>query len=234
MDLTASFNDAVTNIFKNKYLSPRPKGPTLQLPWQGIGNWCYPLIDANIDDSGLRKAAAGSDEIKLPNGVPIASPATSKNIVFTSQWDNYPDSVGIPLKGKSSHAYLLMAGSTNPMQTRIDNGEVLIYYKDGTFERLALRNPETWWPIEQDYFTDGFAFTTDYPKPYRLYLKTGEITRNFKSFSSIKGYSNFAIDGGAATILDLPLNPQKELKELRLKAIANDVVIGLMAVTLQR
>jgi len=234
VDLTASFNDAVTNIFKNKYLSPRPKGPTLQLPWQGIGNWCYPLTDANIDDSGLRKAAAGSNEIRLPNGVPIASPASSKNIVFTSQWDNYPDSVNIPLKGKSSHAYLLMAGSTNPMQTRIDNGEVLIYYKDGTFERLALRNPETWWPIEQDYFTDGFAFTTDYPKPYRLYLKTGEITRNFKSFSSIKGYSNFAIDGGAATVLDLPLNPQKELKELRLRALANDVVIGLMGVTLQR
>jgi hypothetical protein len=157
-----------------------------------------------------------------------------KNIAFTSQWDNYPDSLKVPLAGKASHAYLLMAGSTNPMQTRIDNGEVLIYYTDGTSERLALRNPETWYPIEQDYFTDGFAFTTGFPKPYRVKLKTGEVTRSFKDYYTIKGFSNYGIDGGAATVLDLPLNPDKELKELRLKALANDVMIGLMAVTLKQ
>jgi hypothetical protein len=41
-------------------------------------------------------------------------------------------------------------------------------------------------------------------------------------------------DGGAATVLDLPLNKNKELKNLVVKTIANDVVIGLMAVTLLR
>jgi hypothetical protein len=43
-----------------------------------------------------------------------------------------------------------------------------------------------------------------------------------------------AIDGGAATILDLPLNPAKELQSISLHSFANDVVIGLMAVTLVR
>lgn len=43
------------------------------------------------------------------------SPAEGKNIAYTSLWDNYPDSITVPLKGKASHAYLLMAGSTNPM-----------------------------------------------------------------------------------------------------------------------
>src|SRR5690606_31571851 len=37
------FNDRITNIFREQYLSPRPAVPTLQLPVQGIGNWCYPL-----------------------------------------------------------------------------------------------------------------------------------------------------------------------------------------------
>ncbi|MDB5208694.1 MAG: glycogen debranching protein, partial [Flavisolibacter sp.] len=45
---------------------------------------------------------------------------------------------------------------------------------------------------------------------------------------------NRAIDGGAGTVLDLPLDPAKELKSLILKAIANDVVIGLMSLTLVR
>jgi hypothetical protein len=78
------------------------------------------------------------------------------------------------------------------------------------------------------------AFTTDAPKPPRVYLKTGEISRIFKNFTSIKGFSSFGIDGGAATILDLPLNKNKTLKSMTIKTIANDVVIGLMSVTLIR
>src|SRR5690606_30478895 len=71
VDLSAVFNDKVTNIFKNRYLSPRPVSPTLQLPTQGIGNWCYPLTTANIDDSGLREKAGEKNQIVLPNGIPM-------------------------------------------------------------------------------------------------------------------------------------------------------------------
>ena len=63
---------------------------------------------------------------------------------------------------------LLMAGSTNPMQSRIDNGEVIVTYADGSTARLALANPETWWPIEQDYFIDDFQFRDDAPLPMRV------------------------------------------------------------------
>jgi hypothetical protein len=236
VDLTNYFNDEVTNIFKNQYLAPRPNTTTLQLPSQGIGNWAYPLTTVNIDDSGLRKKAGNKNEIVVETKIPFATPSEigRENIVFTSQWNNYPKEVSIPLNGKSSHAYFLMAGSTNPMQSRITNGEIIIEYKDGTDDTLQLKNPENWWPIEQDYYEDGYAFTTGAPKPLRLYLKTGEATRTFNNFITIKGFSNRGIDGGAATILDMPLNPSKALKSLRLKTIANDVVIGLMSVTLAR
>ena len=40
--------------------------------------------------------------------------------------------------------------------------------------------------------------------------------------------------GGAATVLDLPLDPEKELKSLTVRTLANEVVIGLMGVTLAR
>jgi hypothetical protein len=233
VDLTDHFNASVTDIFKNKYLSPRPSSPTLQLPWQGIGNWCYPLVEPVIDDTGLRNLAGNS--FAVSQEISFSTPAEAKkNIIYSSQWDNYPDSVVIPLSGQSSHAYFLMAGSTNPMQSRIVNGLILVRYTDNTETILELRNPENWWPIEQDYFVDGFAFRTDAPAPIRVHLKTGLITQTFKDYSSIKGFSNFAIDGGAATILDLPLNPDKRLKSLTLRTIANDVVIGLMSITLMR
>ena len=236
IDLTSFFNDGVSKIFQNKYLSPRPTSPTLQLPTQGIGNWAYHSVQANISDSGLRVVAGTKNQIKTSTGIPFQTPgeAGAKNIVYTSMWDNYPDSVVVLLQGSSSHAYFLMAGSTNPMQSRLINGEIIINYIDGTSDNLALSNPENWWPIEQDYYTDGFAFTTDAHKPIRISLKTGkEIPKDYK-YTSIRGFSNFGIDGGAATVLDLPLNDKKQLKNLVLKTIANDVVIGLMGLTLIR
>ncbi|SHF76360.1 protein of unknown function [Flavobacterium fluvii] len=236
VSLTANFNSKVTDIFNQEYLSPRPKSPTLQLPKHGIGNWCYPNLDVKIDDSGLRQSAKNNNQISGPQGILFQTPsdAGSRNIVFTSMWDNFPDSIAVPLSGKASHVYLMMAGTTNPMQSRFTNGELVVNYTDGTSEILLLKNPENWWPIEQDYFIDGLAFTTDAPKPPRVYLKSGIISRTFTDFTSIKGFSNYAVDGGAATILDLPLNKNKTLKNITLKSIANDVVIGIMSATLVR
>lgn len=252
IDLTHWYNDGVTHIFKNQYLSPRPASPTLQLPTQGIGNWCYPLITAEIDDAGLRKVAGERNEIFLPDGIPLATPGGAdpgaavregtgpgakvggRNIVFTSHWDNYPDSVAIPLSGRAGHAYFMLAGTTNPMQSRITNGIIEIRYKDGSMDELELINPSTWWPIEQDYYDDGFAFTTGAPRPFRVYLKTGQISDRRGVWTPIKGFTDTGIDGGAATILDMPLHPGKELDRIVLRTVANDVVIGLMSLTLLR
>ncbi len=236
VDLTHFFNDQVTRIFQNKYLSPRAETATLELPTQGIGNWCYPLTQANIDDAGLRQLAGARNEIKLPTGAPLRTPgaAGAKNILFVSQWDNYPRQATVALRGRARRAVLLLAGSTSAMQSQFVNGEVVVAYVDNTTATLPLRNPDTWWPIEQDYAEDGFAFRLGAPRPYRVHLKTGLITKDFKQYTSIKGFSTRAIDGGAATVLELPLDPAKKLKSLTVRALANDVVIGLMSVTLGR
>jgi len=234
IDLSNYFNDKVTNIFKNQYLSPRPVGPTLQLPTQGIGDWTHPLKTADINDKGLRELAGKNNQVQLPQGVFFSTPSDTikKNILFTSQWDNYPNEAIIPLSGSSSHAYLLMTGSTNPMQSRLVNGAVIFIYTDNTADTLLLKNPENWWPIEQDYMDDGFAFTIEAPRPVRIHLKTGKIVSVYDN--SIDFYNGKMIDGGAATVLDIVLNASKTLKALKLQAIANDVVVGLMSLTLIR
>jgi len=42
------------------------------------------------------------------------------------------------------------------------------------------------------------------------------------------------IDCGAAQLLRMPLRAQKKLQSLTLKTLSNDVVIGLMAITLEK
>lgn len=233
VDLSPYYNQKVSDIFKQQYSSPRVDSPTLQLPLQGIGNWCYPNILPEIQDKGLKNLAAKTKGNIYYHNIPFAIAAKGRNdIAFTSMWDNYPESIKIPLKGKARHLYLLMAGTTNPMQSQLTNGQVIIHYKDGSTSELLLKNPENWWPIEQDYYTDDYAFKISAPTPLRLHLKTGEFHRQFNNYSSIKGFTDYAIDGGAATVLDLSIDPNKELDHLELTTIANEVIIGLMSLTL--
>ena len=225
------FNANVTDIFKNQYLSPRSQTTTLQIPTQGIGEWCHPKTTVEINDSVFRtKITKG---IFLMAGVPFRTPSKGRNIIYTSLWDNYPDSVTIPLKGKASRAYLLMAGSTNHMQSRIDNGLIIVTYTDSSTDTLALRNPDNWCPIEQDYYIDGKAFCSPEPRPYRVCFSTGDVSRNLSQVVKLRGEYGREIPGGAGQMLEMPLNPEKRLKHLTLRTLSNDVVIGLMAVTLQ-
>jgi hypothetical protein len=229
VDLAPHFNDSVSAIFKpNKYLTPRAPGVTLGLPSQGIGAWAGHVNELpSIDDAGVRAVAAGQGStLAMPNGVPFATPAQAgmANIAFTSQWDNYPRSVTIALTGTARHAYLLMAGTTNHMQSQVDNGEVIVAYADGGTARLALHNPGNWWPIEQDYFIDDYQFRRPGPIPPRVDLKTGQVRLHVSR----------DVPGGAATALDLALDPARPLASITVRTLSNDVVIGLMSLTLDR
>ena len=225
------FNAEVDDIYKNEYLSPRPQTTTLQIPTQGIGEWCHPQLTAEINDSVFRTLI--QDGQFNVAGVPFITPAEGWNIVYTSLWDNYPDAVVIPLKGKAESAYLLMAGSTNHMQSRIDNGLVIATYANGSTDTLALRNPDNWCPIEQDYYVDGKAFRAPEPRPYRVCLSTGDVSRDLGKTLGIQGVYGREIPGGAAQMLRMPLNPRKKIKSLTVRTLSNDVIIGLMAITLQ-
>ena len=83
------------------------------------------------------------------------------------------------------------------------------------------------------------------PRPYRVSLSTGTVSRNLSKALGLpfanaqggemgpKGADGGEIPGGAATMLCMPLNSDKKLVSLTLRTLSNDVVIGLMAVTLQ-
>lgn len=228
VDLSGAFNDRIDAIFRpGKYRSPRSPFVSLALPSQGLGAWAgHVNATATIDDGGLRRAAkAANGWFRLPDGGGFRTPAEGPNALFVSQWDAYPDSRTVPLTGRGRFLRLLMTGSTNPMQSRIDNGEVVVTYADGGTARLALHNPTTWWPIERDYLIDDYQFRVPGPRPLRVDLATGRVRTG--------GTSVEQVEGGAATVLGLPLDPRRPLRSLTVRARANDVVIGLLAATIE-
>ena len=233
IDLSRHFNAGITDIFRNQYLSPRSPYTTLQIPVQGIGEWCHPQETADIDDSGLR-AAASRGLITTPGGIPFVSPAEGHNVVYTSLFDNYPDSISIPLNGTAHGLELMLAGSTNHMQCHMENGLVRVDYKDGSSETLPLVAPHNWCPIEQDYYIDGKAFSVDTPRPKRITFKHAIVSDNLELELGIKDVYGRRIDGGAGVLLCLPLDPSRELASLTLTTLSNDVVVGLVAATYLR
>lgn len=238
VDLSGFFNEKVRDIFAyGKYLTPRWPYTTLQVPTQGMGQWCHPEDLSSIDDRGIRTKAGVNNTFMMPQGIPFATPgdSTSRNVAFTTLWDNYPHALTIPVSGKASRVYLLVAASTYHMQSNFLNGTITALYKDGTKSVLNLVLPDNLLPLDQDIYTDGYAFKTKEPRPYRVRLKTGDVSKNHAADLG-KSISNdpIIVDGGMATVLDLPLNPNKELESISVETIANEVIIGLMSATLVR
>jgi hypothetical protein len=235
VDISPYYNDNVANIFKHEYLSPRSKDDVLQMPKQGFGDWCVPLRYPSIDDSYF-KTLSNDGLFHTGLGIDFSVPYQNNgnNIVYTSLWDNFPDSVNIEATGNYSHAYFLMAGSTNHMQSRFVNGIIRVKYEDGTSDSLQLTNPDSWVPIEQDFYSDNYAYRLNQPRPYRVMLKTGIVSRDLTKDIGLKGKVKRMIDGGAGVILDMPLDKSKTVKSVTLKTEAYEVIIGLMGMTFVR
>ena len=131
------------------------------------------------------------------------------------------------------------------MQSHFQNAVIRVTYTDGTNDLLELRNPDNWCPIEQDYDEDGHAFSLPHPRPYRFALASGTVSRTLAASLAVKPSAAAAdlpegkrpllqIKGGAGQLLDMPVNSSKKLKSITITTTANDVVVGLMGITLQK
>ena len=263
IDLQEAYNANVDDVFRNRYLSPRSPYTTLQIPVQGIGQWCHPEQTAEIEDDGLRHAVTPLPRtpekgfFDTHRGVSFLIPVSGHNICYTSLFDNYPDATDITIPRRSpyggttkgvSAAYLMLAGTTNNMQSRIDNALVIATYDNGERDTLHLENPINWCPVNEAYNYDSHAFWTAARQPLRFRLDNGAVGRDINALaphapdtataagsgSDLMLGTERDIRHGAGVILKMPLNPKRRLRSLRLETLSNDIVAGIMAVTLER
>ncbi len=67
-----------------------------------------------------------------------------------------------------------------------------------------------------------------------MIFKDGSVTNDVEGALDIEGVYGRRIDGGAGVLLRIELDPTKELKELELETLSNDVVVGLVGATYTR
>ena len=217
LDLAPQYNGNIKTIFKQQYLSPRPTTCSVRLGVDGFSAWTFAFwgdVPPEIDLSNVEQLIDDQGYIHTPQNVSFRRFDKDKNIAFTSLWDNWPRSVTVPVNQEAEAAWLLLCGSTFPMQTQIANAEVRFRYADGQVEKLELVPPLNFWTLcpwggkDYDYRLDSFCL----PKPPPPSVRLGRNCR--------------------AMVLSWKLRPDVALKDLTLETLSQDVVIGLMGVSL--
>jgi hypothetical protein len=218
LDLTPKFNGDIRTIYQQQYLSPRPATCSVRLGADGYSPWTFyhwkmtpPPIDLTQVSALL---SARGDQLMTPQGVPFRWSGLSNNVAFTSLWDNWPKSISVPV-GKSAQAvWLLICGSSNPMQSHVANAEVRMHYADGSEEKLELIPPLNYWSLcplgGRDYTHPLDAFCLPVTPPPTVQL------------------------GGNCRAMVLPwkLKPACKLESITLESLSQEVVVGLMGITL--
>ena len=153
-------------------------------------------------------------QLVTPQGVPFVAPTPNRNVAFASLWDNWPAQVTVPVNQSAGAVWLLVAGSTQPLQGRIANSVVHFRYADGVEERLELVPPLNFrmlcpW-IGADYNPVADAFVLGDTSP--LMVQLGSNCR--------------------AMLYGWRLRAGVKLKEVTLEALSQEVVVGLMGVSL--
>jgi hypothetical protein len=230
LDLAGIFQHQITDIFKREYAAPRSSFCSLSIPIQGAGAWAAFDVQPEIDDTGLRFAGG---VLKTSLGIPFRLPVekNAPNCRFLSFWKQDQPSIEVPLSGKAQSLFLLMAGSTFPQCSRMTHAVVRVHYIDGSESVLELRNPETWWPIEQDYLLDDYLFVNTHPIPPRVDLRSGQ-TRVLDTVT-FRGKGGM-VKGGAANLLEVPLDRGKSLSSVQIEVKLYGIVVALLAATLLR
>jgi hypothetical protein len=217
VDMASVLNADVRTIFRQKYLSPRPNTCSLRLAEDGYGTWQMVLEKKyKVPEIGLGNVPGMLDargQLVTKDGLRFRWTGDGKNIAFASLWDNWPRKVEVPVNLKGDAAWFLVCGSTNPMQVRIANARILLHYASGATENVDLVPPFNFWSLckfgnaDYDYAKDFFCLPAQPP----LQVQLGENCR--------------------AMLVGTRLKKGEALERVELEALSQEVVIGLMGVS---
>ena len=219
INLKDKFNSDIKEIYNSKYKNTKDASGMLKLGVDGFSPWTFGFWNAKtpkMDFSSIKVNEKG--RIYTDFGVEFLF-EEQKNIVFTSKYDNYPDSRVIDINKEGTGIFILVAGSTNPMQTRIANAKIILNYEDNSQEYIDIVPPFNFWSV------------CGYKESCK---KGGDYPINKDDFA-LGGYMPKIVEFGnncRGVILSKEIKPNTILKNIELKCLSQEVVIGIMGISI--
>lgn len=229
ISVSSLFNADVTTIYQQQYLSPRPNTVSARLGTDGYSPWTFPYwksLPPVIKMDSLKSLMDGENRLLTPQGVPFSWNGDAKNIAFTSQWDNYPKKIDFPVNKTGEAVYFLVSGSTNVMQCQIANAVIRLNYADGQTDSLELIPPINYWnlsTIDSHATAPGQGSRTDYTSEIDRFCMPAIFPETVRLGENCR-----------AMLLNLKMRKDVELKSITLETLSQEVVVGLMGITIMK
>ncbi|MBR4072925.1 MAG: hypothetical protein IKK24_03175 [Clostridia bacterium] len=224
VDISEHLHHDVRKIFKQRYESPFNGINHLSIGVDGYSPWTFTYWGKKVPKLSFDKGIKDGKTVYSGKKIPFAFNSLNNNISFTTLWSNYPDNVEIPINKTSEAIHFLVAGTTNPMQCEIANAKIDVIYESGKADTVELVNPENFWAL-CGYSGEGLAFgqegTNDYDYALDGYCLPKTPPETINLGNNIR-----------ACVISLKTGNEK-IKSIKLSTLSQEVVIGLMAVTLQ-
>ena len=209
LEISAHFNADLRTIYQQSYLTPRPATCSVQLGADGYSPWTYPFWS-------MKPPVLEFDNLNVdPQGwlwsdarVPFLWNGSVLNACLTSRWDNYPTQIDLEISVVGRSLCTLISGTTNPMQVGIANAALHLIYADGSTDSVALIHPTNYLSLSGRYDWGIDAFALPNPPPQ---VQLGDHIR--------------------AVVVSCPLRPNLELIRVSLECLSQEVVVGLLALT---
>ncbi len=203
VDISSFFNCEVMEVHEQAYTSPKPKGYSIGLFYNGrySHNWNqFAHGKFFVDDSNLRNSGG---TVYSPSGIPFTTPAEGNNLACISAFDVFPTAMTFPISGKGQEIAVMFIASAYCMQSHVENVRITVTYADGTTSDTSLVYP---FDID-DWFTSA--------------LTTRSEIFYFNEFNH-------------ATVKRVRVDPEKELASVKLEAIANEVIMGIVGISVSK
>jgi len=227
IDIRGQLNADIRTIYQQQYLSPRPNTVSVRLGTDGYSPWTFPhwkslppavklnLISSLLDDR---------NRLITLQKVPFAWNGETKNIAFTSIWDNFPKKIDFTINKTGDAIYFLVSGSTNVMQCQIANAVIRLNYADGKTDSLELVPPVNYWnlsTIDSHATAPGQGSRTDYYSEIDKFCMPAKLPETVQLGENCR-----------AMLLNLKMRKGVELKSVTVEALSQEVVVGLMGISL--
>lgn len=228
VDVSAACNADVQAIYKQKYLSPRPNTVSVRIGVDGFSPWTFPYWGTTPPEIKLDSLSSlyADGKLVVPQGVPFVWNGGDRNIAFVSLWDNYPDSLAFDMGGREGEAIcFLVCGSTNMMQCHIANAEIRIDYEDGVSDIMPLTPPDNYWnlcPIDSHATAPGQFSRSYYTSEIDRFCLPEVMPRTVALGTNCR-----------AMVLPRRLRSQKKIERVVLKCLSQEVVVGLMGISIK-
>jgi hypothetical protein len=139
-------------------------------------------------------------------------------------WDNYPVKLKFPVKQSGKAVYFLVSGSTNVMECEIANAVIRLNYAGGRHDSIELIPPFNYWnlsKIEAHASEAGQESRNDYVRETDRFCLPDKLPETVQLGENCR-----------AMLLNLKMPEALELESITLETLSQEVVVGLMGISI--